>query len=367
MRGTLRLRIALEGWVRGVWYGRGVSAGLARLLLTPASLGYGLAVRWRNARYDTAAAALGANDLPMLSVGNLTVGGTGKTPVASWFAARLRARGGRPAIVLRGYGDDEWRVHALLTPEIPVFRAKARRRAIDEARAAGCDCVVLDDAFQHRQVPRVSDVVVVSADQWDGQVRLLPTGPWREPLAALRRASVVVVTGKAVSDDQREEVQAALVPWLGSAPVVQLRLRPVALEPAVPGASGGRLSLDALSHGQWMAVSAIGDPSAFDRQLHGLGARLNRHWRFPDHHAFTPGEAAALAAEAHGGTGVVCTLKDAVKLGALWPRAAVPLWYVSQVLEADRDAGILERECDRVLAARAAQTSPAGERRSPLH
>ena len=360
MRASLRLRIAVEQWALHVWYGQGLSARLLRLLLTPASVLFGLIIRQRNARFDAESTDCGAGELPVVSVGNLTVGGTGKTPVASWVAMQLQARGGRPAIVLRGYGDDEWRVHALLTPGIPVFVAPVRQRGVEDARAAGCDCVVLDDAFQHRQVPRISDVVVVSADRWDGQVRLLPAGPYREPLTALRRASVVIVTGKAVSDAQLAQVRTALVPWVGGAAIVRVRLRPAALEPAVPGASGSRLPLDALSHGQWMAVSAIGDPSAFEGQLRSRGARLVRHWRFPDHHPFTAEEATALASEAQGGMGVVCTLKDAVKLGPLWPRAAVPLWYVSQTLEADRDNGILERECDRVLAARAVRTSPAG-------
>ena len=360
MTGSLRLRLTADRCARFVWYGDGVWAACVRTLLTPAAWLFGYLVRRRNARFDAVPPLGGASPLPVLSVGNLTVGGTGKTPIASWFATQLRARGGRPAIVLRGYGDDEWRVHALLTPEIPVFVAPERQRALDDARAAGCDCVVLDDGFQHRQVPRIGDVVLVSADQWTGAPRLLPIGPFREPLPALGRASLVVITGKAVSQETMERVQSALVPAAGTAPIVRLRLRPSALEPAIADGTGRRLPLDALSHGQWMAVSAIGDPSAFEAQLRRLGARLVRHWRFPDHHPFTLGEVEALAASAHGGTGVVCTLKDAVKLGGLWPRAAVPLWYVSQTLEADRDTGVLERECDRVLAARAVRTLPAG-------
>src|SRR5690348_7442624 len=130
--------------------------------------------------------------LPTLSVGNVTVGGTGKTPVAAWIAAELIDRGARPAIVLRGYGDDEPLVHARLNPDVPVIVAPDRLEGIARAAASGADVAVLDDAFQHRRAQRTADIVLVSAERWTRTPRLLPAGPWRESLRALRRTSMIL-------------------------------------------------------------------------------------------------------------------------------------------------------------------------------
>ena len=172
-----------------------MGARAVRSALLPASWVFGAIVARRNARFD--AATLRRAALPSLSVGNLTVGGTGKTPVAAWCVEQLRARGARPAIVMRGVGDDEWRVHGLLNPGTPVIVSADRSDGVFTARARGADCVVLDDAFQHRQAARVADVVLVSADGFSGRAHLLPAGLYREPLTALRRAQAVLVTDKA--------------------------------------------------------------------------------------------------------------------------------------------------------------------------
>ncbi len=164
-----------------VWHGTDVLSGAARALLWPAELLFAALSASSGARKARGA---GHTAVPTVSVGNLTVGGTGKTPVAAWFASRLRARGFTPALLLRGYGDDEPLVHARLNPDIPVLVDPERRRSGKRALAQGATALVLDDAFQHRQMPRDLDVVLVSADAWDGRVRLLPAGPFREPLSA---------------------------------------------------------------------------------------------------------------------------------------------------------------------------------------
>lgn len=338
---------ALAEWT---WYGEGVAPAALRALLAPPSWLFGGIVRSRNARFDTG--ALPAAPIPALSIGNLTVGGTGKTPVSSWFAARLRSRGANPALVLRGYGDDEWRVHELLTPDVPVRVSPDRLAALQAARAAGHDCAVLDDAFQHRRAPRVSDIVLISADRWTGRTDLLPAGPFREPLTGLRRASAVLVTVKAASDRQVDAVCTVLrrvAPQLEPAVV---RLVPEALYPADAAAGAAPQPLVTLAGARVVALSAIADPGAFARQLRDHGANLVHESRFPDHHAYSPADVLAVSRVLHGADLVVCTLKDAVKLAALWPREATPLWYVSQTVVIDRGAEVLERECDRVLAAR---------------
>jgi tetraacyldisaccharide 4'-kinase len=349
-----------------VWYDDSAVAAAIRLGLSPLSAAFGAIVRQRNLRYDRMAVH---GVLPALSVGNLTVGGTGKTPLASWFARRLHEAGATPAIVLRGYGDDEWRVHRLLTPALPVVRNADRVAAMAEAQTHGADCAVLDDAFQHRRAARVSNVVLVSADRFPPAVHLLPAGPFREGLAALARATAVVVTVKAAAPAAVERVEAALRAAAPAVPLARVQLVPGSIRRALGGVGdptdvsentpesyetgwlGGR---------RLLLTSAIADADAFERQVVAHGVRLVRHLRFPDHHDFSEADVARLIAESRNTDGVLCTLKDAVKLAARWPREAAPLWYVSQTLVIDRGAEVLEQECHRVLAARADTIPTAG-------
>src|SRR5207302_6271240 len=113
--------------------------------------------------YDQGLFASERPALPTVSVGNLTVGGTGKTPFAAWLALEL-ARASRPAIALRGYGGDEIAVHRLLNPSIPVLANANRGAAIHEAKAPGCDVRGLDDAFQPRGLDRTADLLLISAE-----------------------------------------------------------------------------------------------------------------------------------------------------------------------------------------------------------
>jgi tetraacyldisaccharide 4'-kinase len=130
-----------------------------------------------------------------------------------------------------------------------------------------------------------------------------------------------------------------------------------------PGPSNpGRMAQPtAWLRGQAVAVvSAVGDPAAFETQLRGTGADLRVVRRFPDHHRYTAGEAEAIARDAAGTAGVVCTLKDAVKLAPLWPRQAPVLWYLSQSVVVDRGAEAFDRAFGRLLAVRAATAPTAG-------
>ena len=358
----------LAAWV---WESESAGARVARVALAPASALFSVIVSSRNARFDEAlSGATGVSYrvrqtiLPALSVGNLTVGGTGKTPLAAWCVRELRKRGAKPAVVLRGYGDDEWRVHSLLNPGVPVIVAKDRLMGIAQASANGSNCVVLDDAFQHRKASRRADIVLMSADRWTGVARLLPSGPFREPISALRRATTVAITAKAASLDQIDVLERAI---RAAAPdsaicVVRLVLGPLQLATSIPtpgtdGSVKGRKfdqsglldrKVEWLAGRKLLAVSAIGDPASFLAQLTAAGAVVSDQ-RFPDHHSFSVGDAEAIARSAEGTDGVICTLKDAVKLGPVWPRVAPPLWYVSQHVVVERGASALDRALARVL------------------
>lgn len=359
--------MSLESTAERVWYARGGWPAVVRGSLSPVSWLFGQVVARRNARFDATSPRVLA--LPALSVGNLTVGGTGKTPVAAWCVRELRARGAKPAIVMRGVGDDEWRVHGELNRGVPVVVSPDRTDGAIVAKTRGADCVVLDDAFQHRQASRVADVVLVSVDRWDGFVRLLPAGPFREPLSALRRAHAVVFTVKAADAEQLRAAQRAVTAAAPDVPQIVMRLVPgeVCLAASLL-ATDERASLGPrIAHPTaWLAgrtvsiASAIGDPTAFERQVRAVGAEVQHVQRFADHHKFSPAEVIHIAAAGDGTSGVLCTLKDAVKLMPHWPREAPPLWYLSQSVVVDRGAEVMDRVLTRVLSARAATAPTAG-------
>ena len=351
--------------VERAWRGEGAGARLVVAALTPLSWAYGAVVRLRNAAFDHGILAHRAGAIPAISVGNLSVGGTGKTPVAAWIASTLRSRGAHPAIVLRGYGDDEPRVHALLNPDVAVVISPDRAAGVARAAAAGADVVVLDDAFQHRRAARQLDLVLVSADAWREPLRLLPAGPWRETVRSLSRASAVVVTRKAASAEHAGAVVRRLRELGSTSPVAVVHLAPDGLRRI--DAPDQRPLAD-LRGRRVLAIAAIGDPDSFAAQLTAAGAAVTLR-AFADHHAFTPGETAALATEAARADLAVCTLKDAVKLAADWPASGLPLWYVSQRVVPESGAHELEGLLDAVLPTDASRASTAGPGRpqSPTH
>lgn len=339
-------RVPLADVADAVWYGDAPVARLTRTLMSPLSGLFGAIVARRNAHYD--AGSVAPSPIPAISVGNLTVGGTGKTPVSAWFASELRARGATPAIVMRGYGDDEVLVHALLNPEVRVFAGTDRVAQVRAAAAAGADIAILDDGFQHRRAARVADIVLVSADRWRDDARLLPAGPFREPLASLDRASMVVATVKAAGSARVAACVRALRAAT-SVPVITIDLMPGALRPVHPERSRSPNPADGA--GRVLAVSAIGDPAAFLQQLR-QGGRDATPLPFADHHAFTARDVQRIIAAAATCTSVVCTLKDAVKLGPIWPGDAVPLWYLPQSVVPRDGAAALDALVRQLLEAR---------------
>ena len=341
-----------DDWLRSLWASDGIGARVARAALTPAELLFGAITAVRGSLYSSGVLGTHATAVPALSIGNLTVGGTGKTPLAAFFAGRLRRAGARPAIVLRGYGEDEPLVHHTLNPDVPVIISANRVAGAEKAKRAGCDVVVLDDAFQHRSAGRVADVVLLSADSWREHRRLLPSGPWRERLTAARRASLAIVTRKAVSLDRADVVVQAVREAAGVACAV------VHLDAAELRATDGSRSatIDALREESVLAISAIGDPASFGAQLTARGAVVTSA-AFRDHHRFTAGDVKTLALRAQGHDRVVCTLKDAVKLGPLWPGPS-PLWYVSQRVVVERGGDAVDAVLETTLLARSASTNP---------
>lgn len=321
--------------------------GVLRWLLAPLSWLYAAATGLRNALYDRGLLQSHALPLPAVSIGNVSVGGTGKTPVSAWMAARLLAMGHRPAIVMRGYGADEPIVHQRLNPAVPVIVNPDRVAGAAEAARRGATVVVLDDAFQHRRARRDLDLVLVAAEQGDA-FGVLPAGPLREWPRGIRRAQILMVTRKSASRDEAERVAAQWTAMAGAPPAVVVALVPGALRAADTARAGDSLALDELRGHRVLAVSAIGNPTAFATQLADVGAVVTEA-AFPDHHAFTDADIASVAARAQSVDFVVCTLKDAVKLEGRWPAQAPPLWYLSQTVDVERGAATLDAALARLL------------------
>ena len=309
--------VGLRGWIARWWAGEAGAIGrAANLILWPAEMGYRGITGVRNRAFDVGLLGAEQVDVPVISVGNLAVGGTGKTPFTAWIARRLRAMGKHPAVLLRGYGADEVLLHRELNPCVPVHAAARRADAAAAAVRAGADSLVLDDGFQHRRLARELDLVLISAEGWGDQHRLLPRGPWREGTGALRRADLLVLTRKIATDADTARVHADLSSAFPELPIVEVKLVPAGLRYLhIP--DGELIPLSTLAHERVLAVAALAAPALFAAQLREKGAKVELA-AFPDHHPFSATDARALLRRA-GDRRLIMTGKDATKLRALLP------------------------------------------------
>jgi len=304
---------------------RGPGPAAARAMLAGISVPYGWIVAARNIAYDRGLLAVRGGGVPVISIGNLTLGGTGKTPLVAWAARTLAAAGRRPAIVSRGYGakpgevSDEAAELALVVPGVPHVADRDRVAGARAAVTRGADVIVLDDGFQHRRLARDLDIVAIDATDPFGGERLFPRGLLREPPASLRRADAVVLTRAAAVDaESRAAIRRAVIAARGgdsSMLWAEASHRPVALRDH----AGGLHDLDRLRGCRVAAFAGIGNPAAFRATLTGLGADIAAYTPFADHHAYGDGDLEALAATVRtsGAALAVTTLKDLVKVRRL--------------------------------------------------
>ncbi len=332
-------------FVRWVWTSRDASARVVRVALLPASLLWSGVMSARRLGYRRGWVTVRPLALPSVAIGNLSVGGSGKTPIAAWVAAHYLSRGIRPAILLRGVGDDEARVHRELVPEAIVIADADRHAGAVRALAGGAGVVVLDDAYQRLDVARDLNVCLVSAESSQAVGWSLPAGPWREGMHALDRADWIIVTRKR-ADEATARGLALALEQASNRPVAIARLDFVTLRGLVSGREQPASSLQGL---RVVAASAIADPDAFVAQVKRLGAQVQvATWK--DHHLFRDEDIAWLAHAARRADCVVVTAKDAVKLRGRWP-ASVPEPLVA-VLDVGFEAGeaALRDALDRVVA-----------------
>jgi tetraacyldisaccharide 4'-kinase len=315
----------MEQWLTQLWYRE--SAGPS--LLQPLAWLYGLVSRLRRYAYGRGWLKTQRAGKPVIVVGNLTVGGTGKTPLVAWLAQQLSASGLKVGIVSRGYGrsgrapeivhvESGWREvgdEPLLLRQLTgceTVVAQDRFAGAQALVALGVDVVIADDGLQHLRLARDCEIVVIDGARGFGNGRLLPAGPLREPASRVRQASVVVVNG---------------VPEHAS--LGEGRLAPTTLQMSLNGGEACRLdglagpqSLQHFSGKRVHAVAGIGNPSRFFRDLRARGIDVIEH-PYPDHHPFV---AADLTFE--DDLPVLMTQKDAVRCRSL---ANARLWYVPVV------------------------------------
>jgi tetraacyldisaccharide 4'-kinase len=276
---------------------------------------YGGAMRVRARAYARGWARVRRLPLPAVAVGNLAVGGAGKTPVAAWIAAFFARSGVRPGILLRGYGNDEQLVHQRLVPGAVVVPDPDRVAAAQRALAAGAEVLVLDDAYQRLDVARDLNVAVVSAESAAGPGWPLPAGPWREGWGALGRADLIIVTRRGAPEGAGKDLAGRLAARWPSATVAAARLAIVGFEGLV---SGRREPVDAIAGRRVVAAAGVADPAAFAAQLRELGAHVDLR-AYADHHAYSARDLERLVQAAGRVEHVVITEKDAVKLRPRWP------------------------------------------------
>lgn len=311
-----------------------------RALLGAAALAYGAGVLARRGMYAAGVLKRKRIKAKVVCIGNLTVGGTGKTPAVLLAAETLRKRGHEVAILSRGYGrqapkrevsvlidgrhvdwrecgDEPWMIHQSLNGQgIPILVCPDRTKAGELAvEVYGSRVVILDDGFQHLRLHRDLDIVLVNARDPFGGRRLLPLGDLREPLSALRRAGMVVIThADRVTGVELTRLREDIEKIHPGVPVIESEHK---ADHLLDVKTEVKLPLSRLKDTAVVALSGIGDPLAFETQLEALGVKVAQAWRYPDHHPYTSRELKSIE-DLRGGLPLVTTHKDFVRLPEDW-------------------------------------------------
>ena len=348
------------GWRRAVYDGMQglpapfwVRAGLSPLWL--ASQGYRVAAGAHRVGYALGVRRRRWLPCPVVSIGNLTLGGTGKTPLTEWTARWYQRQGWRVAVLSRGYGGTstgqpqvvsagdgpitDWRTAgdeafllASRLPDVPVLVGRDRYASgLYACERFDAQVLVLDDGFQHHALHRDCDIVLIDASNPFGHGALLPRGTLREPLRALRRSSVVVLSRVETAGNAVPGLCGQIRQYACQQPIYRMAVSPAGLYRRDTGCSAAP---SWLQQRRIVAFAGLGNPRAFVASLVQCGACVVAFLAFPDHHPYTPADWQAVcdAACREGVEALVTTEKDAVRLEASWP-LPVPLYTLRINLE----------------------------------
>lgn len=311
----------------------GLKATGLRLVLWLVSVPYAAVMRCRNWLFDRGWKRSYRAGVPVISVGNLTLGGTGKTPAVEWLARFFRERDQQVAILSRGYGQNEGRNDEALVleenlPDVPHLQGKDRVElagiAVEELES---EVLILDDGFQHRRLQRNLDLVLIDATQPWGYGWVFPRGLLREPKSRLHQAQVIALTR---CDQVSAEAKADLVAEVKRLAPESLLLESIHAPDGLRNAAGTEEPLTALQGKAVAAFCGIGNPEAFFQTVEHLGATLLQRRTYADHHPYNREDVAELqrwAASLPADTWIMTTQKDLVKL-RLTHLEDRPLWAV---------------------------------------
>lgn len=330
-----------------------IVASTTRLLLSPLAIVYRLVIVVRNWAYDHGLKRIHWSGVPVISVGNLTTGGTGKTPFVIWLANRL-SEDFQVTVISRGYGaaegelNDEGREIAAFCPAIDQLQNPDRVAAARRLDQLTNSLIILDDGFQHRRIGRELDIVLIDALNPFGYGRLIPRGLLREPVASIGRGDLVLLTrSNLVSAETRQQIRNTVqrhgrgVPWAEA----QLRLD------GWRDLAGSDHQLELLNNSDLFAFCAIGNPAAFHQTLRQQNWKVVGSCFYKDHHEFNPNDLRNIevAAKASGANAIVCTMKDWVKIPKTW-RPGLPVYALTTTIEIGVGADLLEQQLEKVLA-----------------
>ncbi|HSG68983.1 MAG TPA: tetraacyldisaccharide 4'-kinase [Planctomycetaceae bacterium] len=334
---------------------RGVVPSCLRTGLHLLSCGYAFGTGIRNRLYASGLKTAFAPGVPTVAIGNITTGGTGKTPVVAWLTNWFSARGFSPAILSRGYRsldsgeNDEKLVLDRLCPGVPHLQNPDR---VASARLAvardSAQVLILDDAFQHRRIGRDLNLCLIDATNPWGYGYLLPRGLLREPRSELRRADLIIVTRcDQISQTAFEALVAEIQRWAKNVPIVQSRFAPNGWRTL----DGRTLPLEEFQTQSSLAFCGLGNPPGFRQSLDASGCAIEEFVTFPDHHHYSSGDLETLtkAASDWNCSLLLTTLKDLVKLPAeSFPGLTVAALEISFEILAGEAA--LTSQLDRLAA-----------------
>jgi len=324
---------------------RGPGASALRCGLAAASWPYGAVAGLRRKLYRWGVLPSKSAGVGVISVGNVTTGGTGKTPMVAWITRQLAAAGAKPAVLMRGYRSSRG-----ISEEAELLRESAgcevavnpdRVAGASGAVLAGADVLIMDDGFQHRRLRRDLDIVLIDATRPFGFGHCLPRGLLREPISALRDADAIVIThSDKVSPARLEDLSRRVSRIAPAASMHKAVHRPVNLLCQ----DGQKLPIESLAGRNVLAFCGIGRPDSFFTMLEKLGANVSETLVFDDHVEYTSERLASIQAATVGGgiDAVVTTYKDIVKLGEL--ELTKPLWtLVVEIEVTERREELLEK------------------------
>lgn len=319
----------LKEYYLSILYGqqRGFIAALIKSTLSAFTYPYSAVLNTRNFLYKNGVLKSTRLPVKVISIGNITTGGTGKTPLVESMARCLLEKNKKVAILSRGYGsnnplqknsdnvNDECLILKENLQDVPVLAGKDRVSNGEKAiREFGVDCLILDDGFQHFRIKRDLDIVVIDSLNPFGAENLIPRGSLREPLKNLGRADLFIISH---SDQSKEQTIKSIYTKLNNvnndAPVCESIHRPVHIENITDGSI---LEPEWLKGKRIYGLSAIGNPESFTYTLKELGANLIKHKKFHDHHNYNREEIGDIVSEAKalGADAIVVTQKDIVKI-----------------------------------------------------